>query len=207
MEKITKGKLDLKKVYVSCYRAKPSVEFVQVPPIQYLTFQGKGNPNTSPEFDEAMGVLYGLVYTAKFISKDRGQDFTVMPLEGQWWSDPPEAFCSISKDMWIWKVMIALPDFITTSFIKNAEEILRKKKNLPGLEKAKIETMEDGLSAQFLHMGPYADEAPFIAAMHAQVKEQGYKLRGHHREIYLSDPRRTVTEKLKTIIRHPVERA
>ncbi len=206
MEKAENKKIDLKKVYISCYRAKTSVDFVRVPMIQYLTFQGKGNPNTSPEFEEAMGVLYGLAYTAKFLSRDLGQDFTIMPLEGQWWSDPPEAFCSVAKDLWLWKVMIALPEVVTPSLIKNAEEVLRKKKNPPGIEKAKIETLEDGLSAQFLYIGPYADEAPFIADMHTHVKEQGYKLRGHHREIYLSDPRRTAPEKLKTIIRHPVEK-
>jgi hypothetical protein len=42
--------------------------------------------------------------------------------------------------------------------------------------------------------------------LHGFVEEHGYRLRGHHHEIYMSDPRRTPPEKWKTILRHPIEK-
>ena len=56
-----------------------------------------------------------------------------------------------------------------------------------------------------MHIGPYADEAPTIERLHAFVTSQGYELRGRHHEIYLGDPRRTKPERLKTVLRHPVQ--
>jgi hypothetical protein len=58
-----------------------------------------------------------------------------------------------------------------------------------------------------MHVGPYATERPTIERLHRFVEEQGYQLRGKHHEIYLGDPRRSTPEKLRTIIRHPVEKA
>jgi hypothetical protein len=43
--------------------------------------------------------------------------------------------------------------------------------------------------------------------MHAYAFDQGYTLRGKHHEIYLSDPNRTAPERLKTVIRQPIEKA
>ncbi|MFZ1694187.1 MAG: GyrI-like domain-containing protein [Flavobacteriales bacterium] len=64
--------------------------------------------------------------------------------------------------------------------------------------------MTEGASAQILHTGPYSAEGPTIAKLHAFIHENGGKLRGKHREIYLSDARRVPQEKLRTIIRQPM---
>ncbi|MBS3909603.1 MAG: GyrI-like domain-containing protein [Actinobacteria bacterium] len=56
-----------------------------------------------------------------------------------------------------------------------------------------------------MHIGPYADEGPTVQRILDFIRENGFKLRGKHHEIYLSDPRRTASEKLKTVIRQPVE--
>ena len=45
------------------------------------------------------------------------------------------------------------------------------------------------------------------AALHQAIAEAGYRPCGRHHEIYLADPRRSAPEKLRTIIRHPVEPA
>ncbi|MCL1995960.1 MAG: GyrI-like domain-containing protein, partial [Defluviitaleaceae bacterium] len=63
---------------------------------------------------------------------------------------------------------------------------------------------------QAMHIGSYDDEPATIAAMDKYATENGYlidinKTRRHH-EIYLSDPRKTVPEKLKTVIRHPIRK-
>jgi hypothetical protein len=57
-----------------------------------------------------------------------------------------------------------------------------------------------------MHIGPYSEEPPTIIKLHEFIKEQGYELTGNHREIYLSDMRRTAPEKLKTIIRQPIKK-
>jgi len=60
--------------------------------------------------------------------------------------------------------------------------------------------------AQVMHIGPYSEEGPTIQLLHDYIMEQGYRMRGDHHEIYMSDPRRSKPEKLKTIIRHPIEK-
>jgi len=200
------NKLDLKKELKAVYTAKKDPTILTVPAIQYVTFAGKGDPNTSELFQSAMGVLYGMAYTLKFMLKDEGKDFTVMPLEGQWWSDDIKDFSEGNKDQWFWKVMIALPDYVTEKYFLKAQESLQEKKNPPNLAKAKLERLEDGLSVQVMYIGPYSDEGPAIKAMHHYAEEQGYTLRGKHREIYMGNPQRTAPEKLKTILRHPLEK-
>jgi len=75
------------------------------------------------------------------------------------------------------------------------------------VDQVKVETFHEGLSAQVMHLSPYSEEGPTIVMLHGWVEEQDLKLRGYHHEIYLSDPRRTAPEKIRTIIRHPVEKA
>ncbi|MFP4443212.1 MAG: GyrI-like domain-containing protein [Spirochaetia bacterium] len=199
-------KTDLKKTHKHCYSAGGDFRFIKVPSIQYITYKGKGDPNKSEDFQHAMGVLYGLAYTIKFTVKEDDHDFTVMPLEGQWWAEDPRDFRENRKNKWFWKMMIAVPDFIDGRIFEAGKTKLKDKKDPPGLEKAALETIEDGEAVQYLHIGSYSEEGPGIAKMHSFISEKGYRLRGHHREIYLSNPQRTPEEKLKTIIRHPVEK-
>jgi hypothetical protein len=151
-----------------------------------------------------------MAYTIKFMIK-KGEaaniepvDYAVMPLEGQWWADNMDDFVSLDKDNWLWKVMIAQPDLVNTDLINVAKDKLRKKKILPALELLQFEEIEDGLSAQIMHLGPYSAEGPTIKELHQYIVEQGYVRSGLHREIYLGDFRRTAPEKLKTIIRQPM---
>jgi len=199
-------KIDLKKKYKSAFTGKKQAQIIEIPPMKYVTFSGKGNPNTSLEFENAMGVLYGMAYTLKFAWKAKDRDFVVAPLEGQWWADDMQDFVEGNKDNWMWKVMIALPEYVGEEDFQAAKEALEKKKNPAMLERAGLETIEDGLAVQVLYVGPYSEEAATISAMHHFAEEQGYRLRGKHREIYLSNPQRTDPDKLKTIIRHPLEK-
>jgi len=202
-------KLDLKKEFAALYKAevkKPA--FVTAPPLNYLMTDGKGDPNNSPEFQLAVEALYSLSYTLKFMVKKSVLqiDYGVMPLEGLWWMDDMAQFVKENMADWKWTLMILQPDFITAELIREAKELVRKKKNLLTLDKVRFETMNEGICAQLLHMGPYGEEGPDIALLHNYIKENGYKLHGKHREIYLNDMRRTAPEKLKTIIRQPVIR-
>ena len=101
-------------------------------------------------------------------------------------------------------MMIAVPDAVTADEVAEAREAAARKKDLPAAPLLRLERLEEGLAAQIMHLGPYADEAPTIERLHAWVAAQGYELRGRHHEIYLGDPRRTEPERLKTVLRHPV---
>ena len=168
---------------------------------------GEGDPNNSTAFQQAVEALYSLSYTLKFSLKKspRGLDYGVMPLEGLWWADDPRVFYDADKSKWKWTAMILQQDFIARPQVDAAFEEVRKKKNPAALNLVRLEKLEEGLSAQILHLGPFSAEGPVIQRMHDFIEASGKRLRGRHHEIYLSDPRRTAPEKLKTILRQPMQ--
>jgi hypothetical protein len=205
------AKLDLKKDLKHLYNpSAKTIVSVDVPPMPFLMIDGRGNPNTAKAFQEAMETLYAAAYTLKFRSKDDpGIDYVVMPLEGLWWADDMEEFSLDDKNAWNWTVMIRQPDHITAEMVEKAVEQVRAKKNPPALDKLRFDTYHEGLAAQIMYFGPFADEGPTIARIHAWIMEHGYTYHGAkpHHEIYLSDPRRTAPEKLKTVLRQPMIKA
>ena len=205
-------KMDYKKQMKQLYfpSAKQPV-LIDVPEMQFVMADGHGDPNTSALFQDAMMALYGLSYTIKFMLKaENTQDYVVFPLEGLWWVEDMREFSVERKDEWLWTVMIRQPQWVNqTHFEKAIAEIRRKKQAkkeaVPeSLSRVRFVRFKEGLSAQIMHIGPFAAEAPTIEKLHGFIKEQGYTLRGKHHEIYMSDPRRTAQEKLKTVIRQPV---
>lgn len=180
--------------------------------MKFLTIDGKGDPNTSQEYQDVIEALFSVSFKVKFISgKENSQDYVVMPLEGLWWVENMEDFSIQDKSGWKWTSMIRQPDFITKDMIKKAIEEVKKKKNPPALSKMKFESLHEGLSAQIMHIGPYSEEGPTIEKLHNFIAEKGYEFDGSnlgekHHEIYISDMRRTKPEKLKTIIRQPMKR-
>jgi hypothetical protein len=200
-------KIDFKKKLKGIYSGISSTKFsiVDVPPFNYLMVDGQGDPNTSADYQAAMEALYPLAYTLKFMMKGKGKDYVVMPLEGLWWVPNMEDFSEEDKDSWYWTSMIMQPDFITPALFEQAVAEVKEKKAPATLDKVRFEVYEEGKAAQILYFGPYSDEGPTIARLHEFIEEQGYSRQGKHHEIYLSDPRRTKPERLKTIIRQPVE--
>lgn len=200
------GKVDLKKELSYLYKASAkTIELVTVPELTYLMVDGAGDPNNSKQFQQAIEALFSLSYTIKFFFKkgEAQADYTVMPLEGLWWADDMANF-SMDKSTWKWTLMILQPDFITADIVAQVKEDLRKKKDVVLLDSVRLEKMNEGLCAQILHIGPFDAEPATIARLHEYIKDNGYQLCGKHREIYLSDMRRTAPEKMKTIIRQPV---
>jgi hypothetical protein len=184
---------------------------VEVPDLAFLMIDGRGDPNTSEAYRDALQALYGVAYTLKFTLKksDAERDFKVAPLEGLWWTDetPPTPEELEQRDAWNWTMMIAVPDAVTADEAAAAAEAAARKRELPAAPLIRLERFEEGLAAQTMHVGPYSEEAPTIERLHAYVAEQGYDLRGRHHEIYLGDPRRTAPERLKTVVRHPIRTA
>ncbi len=202
-------KIDLKKQFKELYN--PSVKqisTIDVPQMNFLTLEGKGDPNKK-DFADSIQAMYPLAYTIKFdFKKNKDIDFSVMPLEGLWWADDFNDFDpqNGNRDNWKWKLIIMQPDFVTKEDFERNLQIVKQKKKLPLLENIKFESIKEGQSAQLMHIGPFIEEGPNIQKVHDFIKQSGGKLSGHHHEIYLSDPRRTAPEKLKTIIRQSFEK-
>lgn len=196
-------KIDLKKELKELYNAPMKPVLVDVPDMNYLTIDGTGDPATSKEYMDAVRTLYPLAYTIKFTIKKNGADYGVMPLEGLWWADDMEHFAD-NRDAWKWTSMIMQPAFVTKETFKDAAELVKKKKDLPALDKVRFGPFKEGRAAQVMHIGPYSAEGPTIEALHAFIAERGYERSGKHHEIYLSDPRKAAAERMKTVIRQPV---
>ncbi|MBX2836267.1 MAG: GyrI-like domain-containing protein [Gammaproteobacteria bacterium] len=199
-------KIDFKKELKHLYTASSKTfQVIDVPVMQFLMIDGHGDPNTAKEYKDALETIYPVAYKLKFLSKSRDRDYVVPPLEGLWWADDMAAFTSRAKDEWDWTIMLMVPDWISSKDFTSSVAKLKAEKNLPAIEKLRFEKYKEGLSVQKLHIGSYDDEAESLAFLHEQwLPENGYKETGKHHEIYISDPRRTVPEKLKTILRQPV---
>ncbi|MFQ5593669.1 MAG: GyrI-like domain-containing protein [Anaerolineae bacterium] len=199
------SKIDFKKTLKHLYSPpKSKFTIMDVPAMNFLMIDGHGDPNNNPAFQDISDALYGMAYTIKFALKSQGVDYVVPPLEGLWWMENMGEFSLEAKDQWLWTLMIMQPEWATPEVVEEARATLARKKNPPALPSLRFETYAEGLSMQIMYVGPYADEGPTIARMHAYIEEEGYEPHGKHHEIYLSDPRRTAPEKLRTIIRQPI---
>ena len=201
-------KLDLKKLRRPLFTA-PLGRFVavDVPPMSYLMVDGHGDPNTSADYAKAVQSLYATAYAIKFACKADGRDFTVAPLEGLWSAADPESFVARRKHEWDWTMMIMVPDFVTPPMVQAAKTRAEAKLGrLP--ESLRLDQLDEGLCLQALHVGSYDEEGPLLAQLHhAVMPAGGYDFAGPHHEIYLGDPRKTPSEKLKTILRQPVRKS
>lgn len=210
--------LDLKKELKHLYApSAKNPEIVQVPRLQFAMIDGaieKGfEPGNSPAFAEATQALYSISYTLKFMLKKRTTnpiDYPVMPLEGLWWVEDG-MFDITVKDNWFFTVMILQPDVITNDvFSEGLEQVRKKKGDSPVLSKLRLAHFEEGICVQVMHIGPYSTEPATVERMRAFALENGYRDRvgptGKHHEIYLGDPRKAKPERLKTILRHPLEK-
>ncbi len=202
-------KIDLKREFKDLYNPpSKNVVVVDVPCFNFLKIDGAGDPNTSLAYREAIEALYAVSYTLKFMIK-KGKsavDYGVMPLEGLWWPGDKSNMSMENKATWKWTAMIMQPKFVTEALFKESVQQVKKKRNPPALQKMRFEPLCEGLSAQIMHIGPWAAEKPTIENMHAFIVDNGYDFNGTHHEIYLGDPRKAAPEKLKTVVRQPIKK-
>lgn len=206
---------DFKKEYREYYMPGRKPCLVEVPPMNYIAVAGQGDPNAEGgAYQWALSVLYAVAYTIK-MSKlgDRRIegyfDYVVPPLEGFWWQPGTAGVDYARKADFHWLSAIRLPDFVTPADFDWAVGEASRRKKLD-CSAARFETIDEGLCVQIMHVGPYDDEPASVALMNAFIAENGCvddftDARRHH-EIYLSDPRKTAPEKLRTVLRHPVRR-
>jgi hypothetical protein len=203
--------------------------------MQFIMVDGKGDPNHA-EYQQAVELLYTLSYTIKFKGKHFPGyvDYIVPPLEGLWWEEDG-SFNLAARDKWNWTSMIRQYDFVTQEVFTWAIETAKQKNpdldwkvgSEPRLynnfhnnkesqmrffdySKARLETFTEGLCVQVMHTGPYAEEPATIEKLHQFMIENNLasaigKGRRHH-ELYVMNPLKTAPEKLKTVLRIPVEK-
>ena len=206
---------DYKKEYKEFYQPENVPSIVNVPAMNYLAVRGKGDPNSEDgEYKKSIGLLYAIAFTIKMSKKGDHRisgyfDYVVPPLEGFWWQEGSKEMDYSRKGDLNFISLIRLPDFVTEAdFAWAIAEATRKK--CQDFQQVEFLTYAEGLCVQCLHLGSYDDEPQTVARMHDFLMAQGYELdiknpRYHH-EIYLSDPRRVASHKLKTVIRHPIKR-
>ena len=205
-------KVDFKKEYRELYGASARPGLVRVPEGQYLSIQGQGDPNR-PLFARSVEALYGVAYGIKMWPKshpvdEHWFDYVMPPMEGIWDTVDGRPYDPRDKENLRWSLLILQPGFLTRELFERVREERVQKKKDPQMERVDLIRYEEGLCGQILHQGPYDDEPATLELLERFLRLQGLKAdRSRHHEIYLSDPRKTVPERLKTILRLPVSRA
>jgi hypothetical protein len=198
------AKLDLYKARPEFFKASRTPEIVDLPEASYLAVDGQGEPG-GQVFQDRIGALFSVAYTLKFAEKEEGRDFKVPTIECSWWimADGVE----LPAAQWRWRLLLMLPDFVDAAAVEKARAEVRRKKRGVDPDAVQLERVRQGKCVQLLHVGPYAAEAGSIGAMLSFMKTNGLEADGPHHEVYLSDPKRTKPESLKTILRQHVKPA
>jgi len=199
---------------------KGKVEFVEVPELGFVAIDGDGAPGDDA-FSNALQTLYSVSYSAHFaVKKTTGDAPRVMGLEALWWVEGSDAKTTMERialgeagmeesdrDLWHWSAMIMQLPPIDEAVIAQAISEAKAKKDNPALGVVRYERWAEGPSAQIMHIGPYSTEQISIVELHKAITSHGSRPRGRHHEIYLGDPRTSLPEKLRTILRQPIEPA
>lgn len=202
---MTAAKLDMAKEFKAYYTAKANPELVEFKEVKFLTILGKGEPG-GDEFSSKVEAMYSLAYVVKNICKKQERDFTVPKLEGLWWVESDMPALEVPRKEWRWKLLIRMPDFVSLDTVEKAKEDVFKKKGIELIKEIKLEEINEGKCVQVLHIGPYSTELENIGKMRDFMNKNDLVENGLHHEIYLSDPRKVMPEKMKTILRQPVKK-
>ncbi|WP_434778644.1 GyrI-like domain-containing protein [Neisseria sp. Ec49-e6-T10] len=170
-------------------RLKPNQPIISdVPAQKVIRVDIQGNPNT--QTIKLMPPLYTMAYAIRKIYKEQNRPFKVEKLRGRW------SQMNLDQPKDIWQGMYALP--IPNEVIQLPE--IKKGKLIEGV-KLHLELWHYGKTAQILHIGPYTTEHQTTQTLLHFIQQQGYQIEENsHEEIYLSDPNKTRSEDLKTLI-------
>jgi hypothetical protein len=189
------------------------VRFVDVPGRAFLAIDGSEPPG-GEEFQRAVETLYPVAYTLHFALKERSVSAPVGALEGLFWltpeellADPAQVEADRASRGWHWRLLLPVPDEASEVEIEAAMAAAARKRPLRAADRLRVLRWTEGTAAQILHVGPYEAEQPTIRTLHDAIAAAGLRPRGHHHEVYLSDPRRGNPDRIKTLLRQPVEPA
>lgn len=206
---------DFKKEFKEFYQPSTKPSIIEIPNMKFIAVRGTGDPNEEAgEYQEAIAQLYGVAYKLRMSYKGERQiegyyQYVVPPLEGFWWQEGVKGVDYSKMENFQFISLIRLPEFITEEDVEWAKETVAEKKK-DDFSKVQYFEYEEGLVVQCMHIGPYREEQRTVQLMNDFIEDEGYTTdfsddRYHH-EIYISDPRRSNPENLKTVLRHPVRK-
>lgn len=205
-------KIEWRKNDRALYLPKTVPALIEVPTKNYFVIDGKGDPNTTPDFQDAIEALYSLSYNIKMGPKSGKipmgyYEYTVFPLEGVWDIDNKEIdYSALTKDNLLYSLMIRQPDFVTNDLALTTIESVKLKKANNSLTKVRFESIDEGLCVQMMHIGKYDDEPKTFTIMEQFCEDNNLlRISKTHREIYISDPRKTEENSRKTVLRFRVK--
>lgn len=192
------------------YLPKNNPSIIEVLPMKYFTLKGKGNPNNEG-FKASVEALYALSYTIRMMPKkginpEGYFEYTVFPLEGVWDLDEEGRQLEVlDKDRLVYKIMIRQPEFVTEELYLTAKSLVTKKVPENLLNRVRFEEIREEVCVQCMHIGSYDAEKETFSKMDEFCEaNQLIRKDKRHREIYITDPRRTESAKLKTVLRFKV---
>jgi hypothetical protein len=196
-------KIDLVKNDKNYYSAKKTPDLREFNSLKYITILGKGEP-AGVAFTNAIEALYPLAYGIRKIYKSQNIVFSVSKLEGLWWVESDQNALDVPRSEWYWKLLIRMPKPVEEQHFIEAKNEVYKKKKIELIKDIQFEELNEGKCVQIMHVGPYSAEPESIQQMKEFMTENSLTEDGLHHEIYISDPRKTEPEKMKTILRQPV---
>jgi hypothetical protein len=205
MRKVNLNPQELSQLYEA---SRTKVEEVYVPPLNMITLKGKGSPG-SPKHIESATVMFSVAQAIKSLLEEnhKGLEYNAMPLEGLWWTKDDSDWLQAKDENRLWKLLMVQPKEVTKTMLEEAVGAFQKQKGKekpsPLLSAVELEVIEEGRSAQMLHVGPYTEELQTVNKILEWIKENGGKNIGKHHEIYLDDATKTPPEQLRTILRYP----
>ena len=197
------SRLDLRRQDREYYTAPVEPEVRTLGPGTFLCIEGHGPPGGA-DYEEALRALYSVAYTARFQAKLEGRDFALGPLEGEWWTEDGHPVTEARGDLWRWKLMLRVPDFVDGFLVKLVRQSVVERKRIDRAADVMLEGVPQERCVQVLHVGPYATEQADIRRLDDLIVREGLTRTGHHREVYLNNPRQVAPERLRTILRQPV---
>jgi hypothetical protein len=199
---------DSMKEFNRLYRATTRrIDEVDVPAMKFLMVDGSCNGSNFDEFRKGIEGLFALSQAMKAaISRTHiGFEYAVMPLECLWWARGSCEYSPENREEWRWILMVVQPNYVTSALAREALGAMDREKLLPGISKVRYGVFTEGLSVQTLHNGPRAEKWTTIDRLRAFIEKKDYRVRGRHHEVYISDPRDLSPEKMKMIIRLPIQ--
>lgn len=201
-------KYEWRKQEKELYFPKNKPGLVNIKEAKYFCINGVGNPNNE-EFSDKVSILYQLSYAVKMMPK-KGYtpngyfEYTVYPLEGLWdikneWKNSD----TFNKDELIYTIMVKQPSFVNEDVFNRAVGIVKNRNKSNLVDNVYFDTINDGLSVQMLHIGSYDNEEESFKIMRKYIEDNNLEISNFvHREIYLSDARKTKVDNLKTVLRY-----
>ncbi|MEQ6119624.1 GyrI-like domain-containing protein [Reichenbachiella sp. MALMAid0571] len=197
-------KVDLKKEFPMYYRAGKRPETIDVEESEFLSLSGMGAPEGNL-FMDSIAAIYAVAYVVKKGYQQIGLDFVVPKLECFWWVESDLSFDETPRKEWFWELLIRMPGFVGAKQVDDCIAEVIQKKNISLANEVYLKNFAEGKSVQIMHIGSYEEEKPSIDKLLEYVANEGLEICGHHHEVYISDPRKTPAEKLKTILRYAVK--